>query len=126
VDGEDGADGHTGVQVGGTVDGVAGDGVAGVLGVLEEDDVLLLLRDEQGALAAGAHSLDEKVVGDDVELLLLVAGRVGRACKAGQVDQRRAPDVVGDRLEGELEGMAEETVVVFVSSALLFIFVSVL
>ena len=112
VDAEDGADAHTGVQVGGAVDGVAGDGVAGARGVLEVDDVLLLLGDEQGALARGAHGLDEEVIGDDVELLLVVAGGVGGAGQAGEVDEGGAADVVGDLLEGELQGVAEEAVVI--------------
>lgn len=110
VDGEDGADGNAGVEVGGAVDGVAGDGVAGAGGVAEIDNVLFFLGDEQRALVGGAHGLDEEVVGDDVELLLVVAGAVGGAGEAGQVDEGGAADVVGDGLEGELEGMAEEAV----------------
>lgn len=108
VDGKDGADRHAGVQVGGAVDGVAGDGVARVLGVLEVDDFFLFLGNEKRALARRPHGLDEEVVGDHVQLLLLVARRVGGTGQARQVYQRGAADVVGDGLEGELEGMAEE------------------
>ena len=69
-----------------------------------------LLRDEQGTLARGAHGLDEEVVGDDIELLLVITSNVGGAGKTGQVDEGGAADIVGNRLEGELEGVAEEAV----------------
>lgn len=39
---------------------------------------------------------------------MVVAGCVGGAGQAGQVDERGAADVVGDGFEGELEGVAEE------------------
>lgn len=109
VDGEDGADGDTSVEVGGAVDGVAGDGVAGLAALLEVDDVLLLLGHQQRALAARPHGLDEEVVGDHIEFLLLVTGRVGGAGQASEVDECCATDVVGDRLEGELKCVAEES-----------------
>lgn len=116
VHAEDGAHGHAGVEVRAAVDGVAGHGVARATpatlgpGLVEEDDVLLLLGHEQRALARRPHRRDEQVVADDVQLLLVVARRVGLAREAGQVDERRAPDVVRDRLEGELERVAEESV----------------
>jgi len=109
-DAEDGADGDAGVEVGGAVDGVADDGVAGVRRVREDDGFFFLFGDEDAAFARGAHGADEEVVPDDVELLLVVAGDVGGAGEAGQVDERGASDVVGYGFEGELEGVAEEAV----------------
>lgn len=107
-DAEDGADGDTGVQVGGTVDGVADDGVAGVGVLVELDHFLLFFGDEDAALAGAAHRRDEDVIANHVQLLLVVAGGVGGAGQTGQVDQGGATDVVGDGLEGELEGVAQE------------------
>ena len=43
--------------------------------------------------------LDEEVVGNDIELLLLVAGGVGGAGQTREIDQGCATDVVGNRLE---------------------------
>lgn len=43
VDGENGTNGDTGVQVGRTVNRIASDGVAGTGSILEDDDVFLLL-----------------------------------------------------------------------------------
>lgn len=62
VDGKDGADGDTGVEVGRAVNGVARNGVAGARGILEVDDVFFLFGDEQSALVGRAHGLDEEVV----------------------------------------------------------------
>lgn len=76
----------------------------------EEDGLLLLFGDEDGALAGGAHGGDEEVIADDVELLLVVAGGVGGAGQTSEVDEGSTTDVVGDGFEGELEGVAEETV----------------
>lgn len=118
VDGKDGAYRHAGVEVGGAVDGVAGDGVAGVCGVFEVDYFFLFFGHQQSALAGGAHGFDEEVVRNHVQLLLLVACGIGTAGQAGQVDQRGAADVVGDGLEGELEGMAEEAVILMLVAVL--------
>lgn len=110
VDGEDCADRHSGVEVGRAVDGVAGDDVAGASGLGEVNLCLFFLGHEHGDFAAGAHGLDEEVVGDDVELLLLVAGGVGGAGQTCQVDEGGATDVVGNGLEGVLESMAKQSV----------------
>lgn len=107
-DAEDGADGDAGVEVGGAVDRVADHGVPGVGRVGEDDGFFFLFGDEDAAFAGCAHRADEEVVADDVELLLVVAGGVGGAGEAGQVDEGGAADVVGDGFEGELEGVAEE------------------
>lgn len=77
VDGEDGANGDTSVQVGRTINRIASDGVASTGGILEEDDIFLLLRNKQSALAGVAHGSDEEVVGKDIKLLLLVTSGVG-------------------------------------------------
>ena len=41
---------------------------------------------------------------------MVVAGCVGGACETGEVDEGGAADVVGYGFEGELKGMAEESV----------------
>lgn len=85
VDAENGADRHTGVQVGAAVDGVAGHGVARVALVLEEDDVLLLFRHYEGALARRPHRLDKDVIANHVQLLLVVTRGIGLAGQTRQV-----------------------------------------
>jgi len=107
-DTEDGADGNTGVQVGGAVNGVADHGVSGVGVLVELDRVLFLFGDHDAALARAPHGGDEDVIADDVELLLVVTGGVGGTGEAGQVNQGGTTDVVGDGLERELESMAQE------------------
>ena len=77
VDAEDGADRDAGVQVAGSVDGVADYSVASITG--EDDGFLLFFGHENLDLSAATHHIDKDVVTDDVELLLVIAGRVGRA-----------------------------------------------
>ena len=107
-DAEDGADADAGVEVAAAVDGVADYGVASVGVLVEDEAVLFFFADQQPAFARGAHGGDEEVVANHVELLLVVARRVGGAGEAGEVDEGGASDVVGDGFEGELEGVAEE------------------
>ena len=107
-DAEDGANRNARVQVGRSVDGVADDGVARLRVLVEQDRLVLLLGDENAAFAGAAHRRHEDIVSDHVQLLLVVAGRVGGAGQTGQVDQGGPTDVVGDGFEGELEGVAEE------------------
>lgn len=100
--GHDGADGDPRVEVRGAVDGVAADGVvAGV--VLEDDQLLLLLRDEDLRGVRRAHRVDEDLVPQHVQLLLLVPGRVRRPEQPAQLDQLRTPDRVRDELERKLQ-----------------------
>lgn len=110
-DTEDGADRDTGVQVGRAVDRIADDGVPGVRVLVEDDGLLFLLRDEDAALARAPHGGDEDVVTDHIQLLLVITRGVGGASQAGQVDKSRTTNVVGDRLEGELKSMAQETMI---------------
>lgn len=77
VDAEDGADRDAGVQVAGSVNGVADHGVASVS--REDDGFLLFFGHEDLDLSAATHHVDEDVVANHVELLLVIAGRVGRA-----------------------------------------------
>ena len=49
---------------------------------------------------------------------MIIAGCVARACEAGEVDEGCAADVVSYGFEGELEGVAEESVG-FVSTLLI-------
>lgn len=112
---EDGADRDTGVEVAAAVNWVADNGVAGVGAFREGYYLILLLRYEHLDAARRAHGRNEEIVANDIELLLVVACGVCGASKTGKVDQRRSPDVVGNRLEGELEGMAQEAAQIFVS-----------
>lgn len=48
---------------------------------------------------------------------MVVARGIARACETGKVDEGCASDVVGYRFEGELEGMAEKSVVLLASSS---------
>lgn len=108
VHAKNGADGDTGVEVAAAVDGVAGDRVTGLWVFGKVNDLLLLLRDQHGTLARGAHGGNEEVIANDIELLLVVAGGIGGAREAGEVDETGASDVVGNGLEGELQSVTEE------------------
>merc|ERR1712087_431175 len=102
------ADRNTCVQVAATVDRIADNSIPRV-GVLVEDDRLFhLFRYKHAHTARRLHGGDEDVIANDVQLLLVVTSGVGRASKTAQVDQGSSPDVVCDRLERELEGMAQQ------------------
>ena len=70
---KDGADGDTGVKIGGAVDGIADDSVAGVWVLVEDDCFLFFFGDEQAHFAGAAHGGDEDIIADYVELLLVIA-----------------------------------------------------
>lgn len=110
VNSEDGSDRDASVEVGGSINWVASNGVTGVLVLWEEDGFLLFLGDEDGDLSTGAHGGDEEIVADDIELLLVVTGYVGGSGETGKVDEGSAADVIGDGFEGELECVAEEAI----------------
>ena len=109
MDAEDGADGHTGVEVGGAVNGIACYGVSGALVLGEVDGFFFFFGDENGAFSGGSHGGDENVIADYVEFLLVVAGDIAGASETSEVDEGGTSDVVGYRFEGELEGMAQES-----------------
>ena len=109
MDSEDRTNGHAGVQIGGPVDGIACDGIPSALVLWEEDGFLFLFRDEHGTLPRGPHCSYEEVVADDIKLLLVISRGVAGPRQAGEVDERGPTDVVGYRLEGELESMAEQS-----------------
>mmetsp|Transcript_7999 Transcript_7999/g.31632 ORF Transcript_7999/g.31632 Transcript_7999/m.31632 type:complete len:421 (+) Transcript_7999:152-1414(+) len=94
---EDGAGGDGGVDVGRAVDGVEADDVVAGDGLDAEGHVFFLGDDHVGA-ARVAHGVAEDVVGDYVELLLLVAGLVAAAGEAGEVLDGRDGDEVADLL----------------------------
>lgn len=73
----------------------------------EENSFLFFLRHEHSTLAGGSHSSDEQVIPNNIELLLIISGGVVGTRETGEVDERGTTDVVGYRLEGELEGVAE-------------------
>lgn len=77
VDTKDGTDVDTGVNVGRTVERVKHDAVATAVTGVDDDRVLVLFRDEDGALAGSAERVDHDVVREDVELLLVLALDVG-------------------------------------------------
>jgi hypothetical protein len=89
-----------------TIDGITDDGVAGAFD-LDEDHVILLLADNDADLAAILHCVQEDLVAEDVELLLIIAGGIGRSGKTEEVDQRCAADVVGNELARQLQPAGE-------------------
>lgn len=96
VDTENGSNRDTSVQVAGAINGVAGNSVLGIRASRELDGLVLLLGNENAHTAGRAHGGDENVIADHIQLFLVIAGRVGRACKTREVDQAGAADVVGD------------------------------
>jgi hypothetical protein len=110
VDTKDCADRNTGVQVARAIDRVASNSVFCVGAGRELNELVFLLGHQNADTAGRAHSRDEDVIADYVELLLVVASGVCGTCEAAEVDQTRTANVVCDRFEGELESMAEEAV----------------
>lgn len=85
-----------------TIDWITDNGVSGSFG-LDEDHVIFLLADNDADLATVLHCVQEDLVAEDIELLLVIAGGIGRSGKAEQVDQRCAADVVGNELARQLQ-----------------------
>ena len=51
--------------------------------ILDEDGLLVLLRDQNGGGARGLEGVDEDLVGNHVELLLVLSLHIGAAGKTG-------------------------------------------
>lgn len=98
VDAEDGAGRHSGVNVGGPVKGVENDNVVAAEGLLNGDRDVLLLRGNDGGAAAIAEGSAENIVGNDVQLLLVLALDVRRALETGHVGDTGACDERSDLL----------------------------
>lgn len=106
-DSEDGTNRNASVKVGGTVNRVADHGIAGVGVLVEDNGLLLFLGNKDTALAGALHGGDKNIIADDVKLLLIIASRVRGTSQTGQVNQGSATNVVGNRLECELKSVAE-------------------
>lgn len=107
-DTEDSTDGDTSVQVGRTVDRVADHGVTGIGVLVELDHLLLFLGNDDAALARAPHGGNKDIIANYIKLFLVITSSVGGTCQTSQVDQGSASDIVGDRFEGELQGVAQQ------------------
>jgi hypothetical protein len=76
---KDGSNRYTSVEVAGTVDGIANNGVFSVAG--EDNRFLFFLRNQDFYLAGTPHDVDEDLVADHIQLLLVVTSDVGGAGK---------------------------------------------
>ena len=99
IDAEDGADRGVDVDVGGAVEGIEEHGVLadGVFG-RDRDDLFVFFRAHHAHPAGVIEAVLDRLVGDDVELLLVFALHVLGAGGAEDVDQARPPDRRGDDL----------------------------
>ena len=102
VDAEDGADRGVDVDVGGAVERIEEDGVLAdwVFGG-NRDDVLVFLRTHYADPPGVLQAVLDGLVGEDIELLLLLALHVQDAGGAKDVDQAGAADCGGDDLGRE-------------------------
>ena len=99
---EDRPDRHVHVDVRGAIERVEQQDVLPALERLgNRDDVRLFLGRHGAKPPAMVHRLDDRLVGEDVELLLLLALDVVRIRGAEDVDQTGPADLVGDHLRGE-------------------------
>ena len=103
VDGEDRAGRDVAVDVRRAVERVERDAEAARVLLRHDDRLLVLLGDEDAARARLDERVDEEVVREDVELLLVVAGRVLLARHAEEVGDARLRARARGRLAGERE-----------------------
>jgi hypothetical protein len=69
---------------------------------LDDNSILHLLRDHDLALSRCAQSVHHDIVGEHVELLLVLALDVGVAGETDEVDESRFADIRGDVFGGDL------------------------
>ena len=76
--------------------------------LVENDGFLFLFTHDHSATARAAHRRDENVIANDVELFLVIARGIRGAGQTGEVGKTCTSDPVGNRFEGELEGVEEK------------------
>jgi len=104
IDAEDAADGHVAVDVGAAVKRVECDRVLGLGLAPNYNHLLLLLRGEHRHPPSGLEVIDKHAIGDHVELLYLVAGRIHAALCAIQRQQAHSPHCALDCLARSGDG----------------------
>mmetsp|Transcript_5490 Transcript_5490/g.21653 ORF Transcript_5490/g.21653 Transcript_5490/m.21653 type:complete len:407 (+) Transcript_5490:72-1292(+) len=104
VDAPDRAGGDSGVDVGRAVKRVEHADVLAVLGGLDGHRHVLLLRGDDARAARLLEAVAEHLVGDHVELLLVLALHVLLALEAGEVGDASALHEVGNLLAGGADG----------------------
>ena len=72
VDAENGTDGNVAVNVGGSVEGIKRDAVLPVVRLRDDDGILVLLTNKDGADSRVPECVDHNLVGHDVQHLLIV------------------------------------------------------
>src|SRR5579883_238091 len=104
VDGKDGTDVDVDVDVGRAIERVENDGVfAGALLAIEGDRLLVFFRDERGDGIAQPEAMQQRIVGINIKLLLLLTLYVDFADIAEDIEQARAADFGLGHFGGEGE-----------------------
>ncbi len=100
VDGKDGADRHVDVDVGGTIEGVHGHHVFGVV-VSGINNLFFFFRNDRAGFTPVFQCAAEADVGNHIEFLLAFALHVLNAHAAGEVDQTRPVYFTMDNFTGQ-------------------------
>mmetsp|Transcript_4906 Transcript_4906/g.13697 ORF Transcript_4906/g.13697 Transcript_4906/m.13697 type:complete len:401 (+) Transcript_4906:60-1262(+) len=104
VDPEDGAGGDGSIDIGGAVEGVEDHDVVAGVGLLHGHGGVLLLGGNDSGAAGALQAGAENVVGDHVQLLLVLALHVDLASQAGHVGEAGTLHQAGNLLAGQSDG----------------------
>lgn len=112
---ENGTDRDVAVNVTRSIERIEGDAELASLLLRDDDGLLLLLRNEDGANSRVDKSVDHHVIGHDVELLLVITGTVHLTCKAIELSNTCPLDGRGNELAGGADSVEKDHKLVITS-----------
>lgn len=112
---ENGADRDVAVNVAGSIERIEGDAELASLLLGDDDGLLLLLRNEDGANSRVDEGVDHHVIGHDVELLLVIAGTVHLTRKSIELSNTCPLDGRGNELARGTDSVKEDHKLVITS-----------
>lgn len=112
---ENGTDRDVAVNVTGSVERIEGDAELASLLLGDDDGLLLLFRNEDGANSRVDKGVDHHVIGHNVELLLVVAGTVHLTCKAIELSNTCPLHGRGNELAGGTDSVEKDHKLVITS-----------
>lgn len=101
VNTKDGSDRDTAINVGGSIEGIKDDAVLALVLGLDHNGLLVFLGDHDSDLVGGSERVHKDLVGNNIQLLLLLALDVGRVGKTSPVRERKQEKKRMLRLESD-------------------------